>query len=270
MMIRTPKKSTTALLLAVLCLALMPMLASAQSDRTRSDTGRHKPQPKPVPKEEKVGQASVVSDSGSPWFVGLGAGFQGGSDLWHIETTSGAAVPWISDVPFTSSRFNASLENNFAMVIFAGRHMGEMWSLRADLNSSRMDIGAEALQGQQGAVFLYDRLTITTLGLAGEVRLARLRSYPYVSAGVIVNRVSAAREKKLDQNQLGLRLGLGYLKEVSPDFSLRAEARFSRSGFDVDTFVPQSSFDNQPEVEFEPVDHLSLFEVILAVQLNLS
>lgn len=269
-MIFSNVKSTLRIVLAVaVVLVIMPSVVLGQSDRTRSDTGRHKPAPEPAPKVEDKAEWDHLANGGSRWFVGMGGGFQGGGDLWHVETVTGAAVPWVSDVPFTSERFNASLENNFGMGLFVGRQMGPQWSLLADISSTRMDVAAEALQGQQGAVFLYDRMTVTTLGLTGEVRLARLESYPFVTAGVVWNRISAAREEELDQKQLGVRLGLGYLKTVSPELSLRAEARFSRSGFDTGSFVPKSSFDNQPEVEFDSTDHLSLFEVILALQLNI-
>ncbi len=257
-------RATPSLLLVVLVLLVAPAMVLGQSSNTRSDTGRHKPKPKPVVKAPQA-----PSTFQSSWSVGVTGGFQGGGDLWHLETQSGSAVPWVSDVPFTSSRFNASLETNFGLGVFVERRMGSMWSLRADYTSSRMDVAAEALQGQQGAVFLYDRLTVSTAGLAAEVRLARLESYPYLSAGLVWNRVSAAREDHLDQNQLGGRLGLGYLRVLGPDHCLRAEARLSRSVFDVGSFLPQSSNDNQPEIEFDPTDSLSIFEVIIGLQYNI-
>ena len=95
-----------------------------------------------------------------------------------------------------------------------------------------------------------------------------MSSYPYANVGVVLNSISAVRESELDQDQVGFRLGLGYLKAVNPQFSLRAEARFSRSSFETGDFVPQSAMFTQPEVEFEPTDDLNLFEVLLAVQLN--
>jgi hypothetical protein len=205
----------------------------------------------------------------TPWFAGLGAGIVGGGDLWRAETVSGAAIPWVSAVPFTSSRFNATLNNNVGVGLFAGRRLNERWSVRTDLNSSRMDIGAEALQGQQAAVFLYDRLTVTAVSVAVEVRLVRLASYPFASVGAVWNRLAAAREKALDQNQLGFQVGLGYLKNLSPGFSVRAEARFSRSGFELGDFVPRSEFNNQPELKLDAADQLNFFTILLAAQMNL-
>ncbi len=137
--------------------------------------------------------------------------------------------------------------------------MGPWVSVRLDLSSSRMDVGAEALQGQQGSVFLYDRLTVTTVGLAAEVRLARLASYPYVNVGAVWQRLSAAREDALDQGQLGWQLGLGYLRALNPAFSLRAEANYRRIGFDAGDFKPRTSFSGQPELELDTVDTLHFF-----------
>ncbi len=269
MAIATGGKYAAIILVALLVLGGLPALGVAQSDRPRSETGRHKPVPPPKKTQEELATEVAAGSGGATWFVGLAGGFQGGGDLWHLETADGLARPWVSATPFTTSRFNAMLDRNLGLGLFVGRRMGEMWSLRADLNSSRMDIGAEALQGQQGAVFLYDQLTVTTVGLAAEIRLARVASYPYVSAGVVVNMMSAARENELDQDQLGFRLGLGFLKVLTPELSLRAEARYSRSRFEVGSFVPQTIFANQPELIFEPNDRLNLFDVFLALELNL-
>lgn len=265
-MSRESVRRTATVLVAVL--VAVASVASAQSDRPRSETGRRKPAPPPVkptpeltPAERGMGQTR--------WFAGLGAGIVGGGDLWHAETVSGAPLPWISTTPFTSARFNATLSNNGGLGLFVGRRLDERWALRADLSSSRMDIGAEALQGQQAAVFLYDRLTTTTVSLAAEVRLVRLASYPFASLGAIWNHMSAAREDALDQNQLGFQVGLGYLHNVSPGFSIRAEARFSRSGFELGDFVPRSDFNTQPVLELEGADRLNLFSILLAAQMNL-
>ncbi len=259
------------MLLILIALALAPAAggAVAQAERPRSDTGRHRPVPVTVPGEETVKARETKAAVPGRWFLGLGAGLKGGGDLWRVETTNGAVVPWQSAVPFSSSRFTATLNNNFGMGLFVGRRLGSQWSVLANLNSSRMDITAEALQGQDGGVFGYDRLTVTTLGLAVEVQLARIASYPYVNAGVVFNRLTATREKELDQNQIGFRLGLGYLRALTPEFSLRAEARYSQSGFDVGTFVPQTTNISQPELDYDPAGDLNVFEVILAVQMNL-
>ncbi len=269
MTIATAGKCSGIILVALLLLGCLPTLAAAQSDRPRSETGRHKPAPPPENAQAEPAAESATGSGGATWFVGLAAGFQNGGDLWHLETADGLARPWVSAMPFTSSRFNATLDRNLGLGLFVGRRMGEMWSLRADLNSSRMDIGAEALQGQQAGVFLYDQFTVTTVGLAAEFRLARVASYPYVSVGVIVNMMSAARENELDQDQLGIRLGLGFLKALTPELSLRVEARYSRSRFETGSFVPQTIFANQPELIFEPNDRLNLLDAFLALELNL-
>lgn len=257
------------LLVAMIGLCGMTSVVAAQDTPTRRDTGRHRPPPQPPERPDREGELDRTNAGRTPWFIGLGAGVLGSGDLWRLETISGAAVPWVATAPFSSSRFSATLSNNVSAGLFVGRRVGPWGAVRLDLSSSRMDIGAEALQGQQGSVFLYDRLTVTTVGLAAEVRLALLASYPYVSAGAVWRRLSAAREYGLDQGRLGWQLGLGYLRALNPVFSLRAEARYSRIGFEMGDFRPLTAFASQPELEIDPADTLHFFAVVLAVQLNL-
>ena len=144
-----------------------------------------------------------------------------------------------------------------------------MWSLRADLSSARHDLAAEALQGQSAGIFLYDRLTITTLALVAEVKMVNLASYPYLSVGLVANHLSAAREKDLDQDQIGLQLGVGYARELSPDFTLKVEARYSRSSFELGDFVPRTQAINQPILDLESAKNLNLYGLFLGVQMGL-
>ena len=252
---------------AALVLITAVMAEASPGQTPRSETGRHKPQPK---EETATVDLTEVrgAGGGSVWYAGLGAGFQGGGDLWHVETASAIVVPWRSTTPFTSSRFNAKLDNDFAMGVFVGRHLGDRWSLRLDLGTARIDVAAEALQGQQAAVFLYDRITTTSAVLGAEVRLVRLPSYPYANAGLLVNHLAAAREDALDQTQVGWRVGLGYLRELSPEFSLRGEIRFSRTAFSAGDFAPSTTNPAQPELIFAPNDRMQLFEASLGLQLN--
>lgn len=266
---RAKTNTIQMVVLLVLLVVGTPLLAAAQTDPPRSSTGRHKP--KPEPKKADSEEMSAMGLSAKRWFVGLGAGTITGGDLWHLETTSGhtALTPWESIVPFSTSRFNGSLGSNFNFNLFVGRRMSDMLFIRFDVNTSRMDVGAEALQGQQAAVFLYDRLTATMLGLSLETKLVHLASYPFLNVGLVSSHMTFNRETELDQNQLGFRIGLGYLKQLSPEFSLRAEVRYSYTGFDVGSFVPQVTGTEQPEVIFEPVDELHFFEMTLGVQMNI-
>ncbi len=256
-------------LMVMATLFVGPGAASAQSDQTRSNTGRHQPKPPPEPPIEDKPTISIAGQK--LWFVGLGGGVITGGDLWRIETTSGntALSRWESMAPFSTSRFNASLASNFDFNLFVGRRLTNMLSARIDVSTSRMDIGAEALQGQQAGVFLYDRFGMTTLALTTETKLVQLDSYPYLNAGMVVTNLAATRNTELDQTQLGFRLGLGYLQAMNPEFSFRAEVRYMRTGFDSDSFVPQVTGDGQPEVYYDPVDTLHFFEVTLGVQINI-
>lgn len=246
-----------------------PALCDAQAEDPVRDTGRYKPVPQVIEEQEEA--TTEKSPTDSRWFIGVEAGAQGGGDLWHVETASGlpAAAPWIAVTPFNSERFNATLETGFAAGLFVGRRMGEMWSLKAHLASARHDLAAEALQGQSAGVFLYDRLTMTSLVIATEVKMVSLASYPYLSVGVAWNHLSAAREKDLDQDQIGLQLGVGYVHQLSPDFSLKMEARYSRSSFDIGDFVPRTQTINQPVLKLDPATNLNLYGLYLGVQMNL-
>jgi opacity protein-like surface antigen len=250
-------------------IACCPNQVWAQEDDRVRDTGRHKPAPPKV--DVKAEEASKKATAESRWYIGVDAGAQGGGDMWHVETLNGLppSAPWDAVTPFTSERFNATLDTGFAAGLFVGRKMGEMWSLKANLSSSRMDLAAEALQGQGANVFLYDRLTITSYGLAAEIRLVRLPSYPYFSVGMMVNHLSAARETDLNQNQVGAQFALGYAYRVSNDFAIKLEARYSRSSFDIGDFLPQVTSPNQPTVELDSADNINLYGLFIGVQMGL-
>jgi len=239
----------------------------AQDNERVRDTGRHKATP-PTVEIEDESQPTVGERK---WFLGFEMGAQGGQDLWHLETISGLppAADWIAATPFTSERFNATLDSDFSAGLTVGRQMGEMWSLEANLASSRMDLAAEALQGEGAAVYLYDRLTITSLALAAEVRLVRQRSYPFMSLGLVLNHLSAARETDLNQDQIGLQMALGYAHHLSTDFMIKVEARYSRSAFDIGDFVPRTESIGQPPLTLEPADNLNLYGLFLGVQMSL-
>jgi hypothetical protein len=256
-----------------LCLVLLmagaALPAAAQPEPPRSDTGRRLPAP-PVKVQTLKEEPRVRTANGAAtWFAGMSGGVQGGGDLWRTETVTGAVVPWLATLPFSASRFTATLDNNFAVGLFAGRHLTDHWSLRLDLSSSRMDVAAEALQGQVVNVVRYDRLTTSTFGLGAEVQLVDLPSYPYLSGGLVLRVLTAARESELDQKQLGARLGVGYLKAMESGYSLRVEARLSRSRFEAGSFLPGTTANSRPLQDFRPADHINILELILAVQANL-
>ncbi len=133
-----------------------------------------------------------------------------------------------------------------------------------------MDVAAEALQGQSGGVFLYDQLAVTQSTISLEAHLVQGVSCPFLTAGVVLNHLSASRETALDQNAVGFQLGLGYLQQIHEKMSLRLSARYSRSGFDTGSFQPQTRAGwGQPDTIFEPAHQLGLFGVVLALQFNL-
>jgi len=250
-----------------LAMVLPVTMASAQD---RSETGRHKPEPPVVEKEDPTSGKPEVS-RGQPtrhWYFGAGGGVQGGSDLFRVRVLNGVGVPWDPDTGggFQSSRFTASLDRNVSFGLFLGRDLSNTWSVRADFGYSRMDVAAEALIGQSGAVFLFDRMSVVNLGLGAEARLTRASSYPYASVGVLVSRLGPARAKDLEQTNIGARLGLGYLHSFEKVWSLRFEARLSATGFSVGDYVPQSSLATQPIIEYTTENKLVFFEFMIGIQ----
>jgi len=254
-----------------LALAMMgPVGAFAQS---RSDTGRHKPAPPAVTEDDTL--STSKGQGAGPvtrrWHLGVSGGVQGGSDLFRVEVVDAPGVPWDPDTGggFQSSRFTASLDRNFSFGLFVTRDLGWVWSVRADLGYSRMDVAAEALIGQFGAVFLFDRMDVVNLGLGMEARLARAASHPFVNISALASLLGPVRADKLEQTNLGGRLGLGYFHSFHEVWGLRAEARLSWTGFSVGDYVPQSSLPDQPVLDYDPEDHLMFFEFLIGIQANI-
>ncbi len=242
-------------------------VASAQD---RSDTGRHKPKP---PVEAVHDSTSQVPESkrdqdGGHWYLGASGGVQGGSDLFRLEVVDGVGLPWDPGTGggFQSSRFTTSLDRNVSMGLFLARDLSSIWSVRADFGYSRMDVAAEALIGQSGAVFLFDRISVLNLGLGAEARLTRSASYPYAQFSVIMSHLSPVRAKGLEQTNIGGRLGLGYLHSFERVWGLRFEGRFSATGFSVGDYVPQTTLPGEPIIKYETEDHLLFFEFLIGVQ----
>jgi hypothetical protein len=261
--------TSTTLRSIALAGALAMVLAGGPAwGQERSDTGRRKPTPPPPPPPEPVKVvAPEPAERAEPsrWSLGLGAGVVGGGSLFRVETVSGAAVPWgPEDSPlFTSARFRARLDTDLGFAAHVRRQMSATWSLRGDLSYTKMDVAAEALQGQTAAVFLYDRLAVTSLGLGAEARLSSTPSFPLLTAAFLVASCAADRETELDQTSLGLRLGLGYQMALPGKADLRLEFGLSRLGFDSSGIDPDVARDEEPEITVDAETAVNLFDVSL-------
>ena len=257
---------------AAICLAMVlsVKIASAQD---RSDTGRHKPKPPVEANEDST--FLKPEDSRDPrarhWYLGASGGIQGGSDLFRVQVVDGVGVPWepVSGGGFQSARFTASLDRNASFGLFLARDLGSTWSVRADFGYSRMDVAAEALIGQTGAVFLFDRMSVITLGLGAEARLTQSSSYPYAQVSFLVSHLGPVRAKELEQTNIGGRLGLGYLHSFEKVWGVRFEGRLSATGFSVGDYVPRTSSPGEPVIEYDTQDHLVFFEFLIGIQVKL-
>lgn len=256
----------TLVLLAVACLATAPALAQ---DR---DSGRRKPPvPKPVekPKESPAAPAPapVFTSAGERWFVGLGGGMLDAGALFRVETVNQVAVPWgrDGDTWFMASRFTATVDPGSLATVFVGRRLGQgRWWVRGELGSGACDVTAEALLGEGGEVFRYDRLSLLTATLAAEARLTAWPSHPYASLGASFCDVSGDEVPELDQSVVGLRGALGYRQVLGP-MRLTGEAALSRMTFDLKDFRPTTSTSSQPALQYDPAGDLWLLEFRLAL-----
>jgi hypothetical protein len=245
----------------------IPAVTGAQ---TRSETGRHQPEPpaeKPDTREPET-EAVDGRTAASSWYFGASGGLQGGGDLFRVATQDGGGVPWdpATGGGFNASRFTATFDRDFSLGFFLGRDLGRVWSVRADLGWSQMDVGAEALVGQVGAVFLFDRFDVLNLGLGLEARLTSSPSYPYANFSLLISHLGPAVVEDLEQTNVGGRFGLGYLQMINRIWSLRFEGRLAATGFSVGDYVPRTLLLDQPPLDFEPEDGILLYEFLVGVQ----
>ena len=258
-------RTATLSLLLVATLLLQGAAARAQS---RSDTGRHKVEPvKPVP----AAADTVPAPPPAPgWFLGMTGGASAGSDLFTVDVVSGTPVPWVSEAPFVSDHFDASLDGAAEFGLFGGRRLNDRISLRGDLTWASMPVTAEARTGQVGDVYRYDTMSVLTLAIGAEYRLVRTASHPYLGASLAAVSLSPDREVGLDQTNLGGRLSLGYQKVLDPRWSLRVEGRVTRTGFSVGDWVPQANQTSQPEVTVDGQPDVTTWSLVLGIQLELA
>lgn len=260
-----PGLRTLSFLLVGLLLAGVTTPAVAQ-DRPRSDTGRSRPEPPPPTPETVAAQENLPNPPAHSWFLTFDAGVTGGSDLFRAETVNGALVYWPGS-PFRTERFNARLGSGLALGLGVGHRLGDLFNLRLDLNWSELDVVAESTVGQVGEIFTYETLGIWEIAVGGEVRLVRQASAPYLGLGVVLQGISAALADDLDQQQMGVRLALGYQLVVATTVSLRVEGRLTRAGFDASNHQPVT--EPPTEILVTSEDSHTLWQLKLGVQMEL-
>ncbi len=261
--------SIATLSFTIVAFVLLAAGPAAAQDR---DSGRRKPPvPKPVAKPQESPAATVAAPvftaGGERWFVGLGAGLLDAGDLFRVETVNQVVVPWgrAGATWFMASRFTATVDPGSVATVFVGRRLGQgRWWLRGELASGACDVTAEALLGEGGQVYRYDRLSLLSACLAAEARLTAWPSHPYASLGASFCDVSGDRVPELDQSVVGVRGALGYRQVLGP-MRLTGEAALSRMTFDLKDFVPTTSTGSQPAVIYDPAGDLWLLEVRLAL-----
>lgn len=253
------------LLMAMLALtAAVPALAA---DPPR-DTGRHRPVvavPAPEPRADSPDSARAVADG--LWQAGFAAGPTDAGRLFRAGTASGMTAVWgVGGHPlFTASRFTTKVDPGTGFGLFASRRLGDSaWRLRVEVARATCDVAAEALQGQAGEVFRFDRLTFLTGALAAEARLTSSLSHPYCSLGMTVCRMTGDLDGRLDQTRLGAQAALGYRQRLGATY-LGLEAQVRRIDMDIKEFRPTVVAGSQPELVYDPASSLWLMELRLSL-----
>jgi hypothetical protein len=261
----TPWRSTARM--AVVTAVLLGALNAAAVAQDRSDTGRTRP-PAPVvaPKVEATPDAKPeFTAGGGRWIAGFGLGLVDAGDLFRVESADGSALAWgeNGETEFTASRFTATVDPGAAATAFVGHRLGDgRWWLRAEVARGASDVAAEALLGQGGEVFQYDRLTFLTGSLAAEARLTAYPSHPYGSFGMTICRMTADEATDLDQTGLGFQAALGYRQKLGR-VHVALETQMRHIAIDINDFRPSVASGAEPELIYAPADELWLFEIRL-------
>ncbi len=251
-------------LVLFLFLAGSPVASWSQD---RSDTGRSRVQrPKPV---EKVREEMLAPTAPhGAWRFGFSTGLLGAGRAFQVETLNGASVPWDlgSGSTFQASRYNATFDQNLSLGLEVHRDIGTYWSANAAATYARIDLGAEALAGQQGLAILLDRIDVVQLGIGGTARLVAQPDHPFVSLEAVYTSLGAGRLEGLDQSGLGWRVGLGYRHILNDDWAARVQGRVSRLGFTAEDFQPEVAVLDPPGFDIDDQDRLTFFEIMLVVE----
>lgn len=252
-----------------LALALVAAAALPASAQDRSDTGRRKPQ-RTAPAEAARPQAAAaeraapaLADDPDRWMAGIGLGLGDAGDLFRVETLTGAVAAWgpAGDPRFRASRFTATVDPGADLSAHLARRLGRgRWWFRGEFSRSAGDVAAEALLGQGGDVFFYDRVTLLTFGLGLEARLTSWPSHPYAVVTLSACRMAADRYEDLTDTGFGGRLGLGYRHRIGKAF-LGLEAGLTRISMDYSDFRPPIAEAPEPAFSYAPVDELWRIDV---------
>ena len=251
-------------LVLFLFLAVAPATSWSQD---RSDTGRSRAQrPRPVEKVQAEKPLLVPAQSG--WRFGFSTGLLGAGRAFQVETLNGVSVPWDlgNGAAFQASRYNATFDQNLSLGLEVHRDIGTYWSANAAVTYARVDLGAEALAGQQGLAVLLDRVDVVQLGIGGTVRLVAQPDHPFASLEAVYTSLGAGRLEGLDQSGLGWRVGLGYRHVLNDDWAARVQGRVSRLSFTAEDFQPEVAVLDPPGFDIDAQDHLTFFEIMLVVE----
>jgi len=224
---------TTTLRPALLSLVTLVAVAAATPAAAQT-TGRHRPAvAEPAPADTAAAETKFLA--------GFQVGIMDSGDLFRVRTLGESGIPW--DPPgggpaFVSSDFVVTLDADVAFSVLASLEVSRWLAVRADLTHGRMDMTAEARQGEIVNIYAWDRLTVTLIGVVLEARLVSSPSYLYVLAGPGLTLASGSTGDTPDQTRLAGRFGAGYHHALGRRFGLRAEVSCNLQQLDFADYVP--------------------------------
>ncbi len=214
-------------------------------------------------------QYQAYEDRAAPgrWAVWFGAGMFTSGDLFRVALPAGADPKWWM-VPggggrFYSRDFRVVVDQDVLATLGVGYHLSRRWLVRLDLGWAEVPTTAYANVSQVVDLVRWDRLTFTVAGLGLEARLASTRLYPFVTAGPVLVRMTAANAPSLDQTRLAVRGGVGCQYSLDPSWGIRGEIRDTVRQFDMSRYARDEIFDG---AEFSARGPQNLFEIGLSVR----
>ncbi len=176
------------------------------------------------------------AETDTPWNLQVRGGMLSGGDLFKVRTE--ITRTWMSPAgsAFTSDKYTVTLDEGFLMSLGAVYELNPKLRLRCDLEWAQVDAAALARTGQTAQAYKYDEVSFVNVSFGVEAPLTSARSHPFLTAGLVVSRVSGM-DDVLDRTGVGGRIGIGFEYGMNSFWSLRVEA--------TDTFMQIETADYQ-------------------------
>jgi hypothetical protein len=225
----------------------------------------------PVARPTSGREYQEYRDNAAPgrWAVAFGAGLFTSGDLFRVVVPGELARWWTAPgggPRFYSRDYRVAVDQDLLAMISVAYHLNRRWQVRLDLGWSEVPTSAYVRVGDHAdtaELIRYDRLTFTLCGLGIEARLLSTQLYPYLTAGPVLVKLSAAGATALDQTRLAIRGGAGLHLSFDPSWGVRGEIRDTVRRFDMSGYAADPVFEG---AVFEARGPQNLFEFLLSVR----